>query len=120
MTVEETLPSPKLMINDESNRVDASTRRTESSPSWTNLTCKGTLDDDPSSFQFGSNDTHTQSGLPTAGAKVTMGRPKSCACTTSNPSGTAAGSGGNANQNNAVALVRTVLDDLQEHEAKPI
>ena len=41
---------------------------------------------------------------------MTTVRLKSCACTTSSPSGTAAGSCGNANQNSAVALRRVLLE----------
>ena len=51
-----------------------------------------------------------QSVLPSTGANMTTGRLKSCACTTSSPSGTAAGSCGNTNQNSAVALRRVLLE----------
>jgi hypothetical protein len=80
--------------------------RTESGPSRTTLTCEETSGDRPSWHQCASKDTHTQSGLPATGVKLTTGRPKSC-LRTDTPSDTeAAGSGGNVNQNNAEVLGR--------------
>jgi hypothetical protein len=103
MAVEEQLRSPKR-ANDEIIAEYVSALRTESGPSRTSLTCEGTSGDRPSWRQCASKDTHTQSGLPAAGTKVTTGRPKSCLCTGTPSDTVLAGSGDKANQNNAEAL----------------
>ena len=83
-----------------------SSQLTESSASCSSRTWAedASSGDGPAPAQWASTDTHAQSGLSTTDANVMTGRPKSCACTTRGSSGTAAGSWGNTNQNNAVAL----------------